>query len=209
MKQDFKKLDCYQAAHNTFRVLEVPPLSYLMVDGHGDPNTEPGYADAIAALFPVAYSLKFACKRTLDRDFVVMPLEALWWADDMSSFTTARDKSRWQWTAMIMVPEWIDRGMFDAAVHSAAMKKNPVRIGDVTMQTLSEGLCVQTLHIGPYDDEASVLAELHHEYLPGAGLTTTGRHHEIYLSDSRRVSPEKLRTILRQPVIRSADPAAL
>ncbi|MCJ0979455.1 GyrI-like domain-containing protein [Rhodococcus sp. ARC_M12] len=210
MKVDFKKtLDAYSARHNTFRTLVVPPLTYLMIDGHGDPNTAPEYAEAIGALYPVAYALKFASKNNLERDYVVPPLEALWWAENMTSFTTERDKSEWNWTAMIMVPDWIDRPMFEAAMATAASKSNSDASSRVRLETLDEGLCVQTLHIGSYDDEASVLDELHHRFIPSSGLTMTGRHHEIYLSDPRRVEPAKLRTILRQPVRHSAESASL
>jgi len=201
MKVDCKKsLDSYQARHLEFRVLDVPSLQYLMVDGHGDPNTAPEYADALAALYPVAYKLKFASKQELGRDYVVPPLEALWWAPDMEVFTTARDKSQWDWTAMIMVPDWITTDHFDDAVAKAAAKNRPTSLDRVRFERLDEGRCVQTLHIGPYDDEAGVLAELHDKFIPDAGLTMTGKHHEIYLSDPRRVEPAKLRTILRQPV---------
>ena len=200
-KTDFKTtLDCYRATHNVFRVVDVPPLQYLMVDGYGDPNTSPEYADAVGALFPVAYTLKFASKRELDRDYVVMPLEALWWASDMSVFTTTRDKSLWKWTAMIMVPDWIDASMFAAAVDAVAGKKRPAALGAVRLESLHEGRCVQTLHIGSYDEESEVLAELHDHVIPDAGFRMRGTHHEIYLSDPRRVEPAKLRTILRQPV---------
>lgn len=201
-KIDFKKsLDFYQARQGEFRVVELPDLQYLMVDGHGDPNTSPMYVQAIEALYPVAYRLKFASKRELGRDYVVPPLEGLWWAEDMDAFTVARDKSRWDWTMMIRTPEWIDRRMFDAAVGQVGAKKDsPARLEDVRLETLSEGLCVQTLHIGPFDDEADVLARLHDEIIPTQGFRMTGKHHEIYLSDPRRTSPEKLRTILRQPV---------
>ena len=121
MKTDFKKtLDSYRARPGEFRIVELPPLQYLMVDGHGDPNTAAKYADAISALYPVAYKLKFASKQDLDRDYVVPPLEALWWASDMDVFTAARDKSRWDWTAMIMVPDWITPERFDDAVAEAA-----------------------------------------------------------------------------------------
>ena len=200
MKVDFKKsLDSYQARHREFRVLDVPSLQYLMVDGHGDPNTAPEYADAIAALYPVAYKIKFASKQELERDYVVPPLEALWWAEDMEVFTSARDKSQWSWTAMIMVPDWITSGMFDDGV-AAAAKKRPTSLDRVRLERLDEGRCVQTLHIGSYDDEAEALAELHDDFIPSAGFKLTGRHHEVYLGDARKVAPAKLRTILRQPV---------
>lgn len=201
MKVDFKKtLSCYRARSGVFDTVDVPPLRYLMIDGHGDPNTSQEYADAIASVYPVAYSLKFFSKRELDRDYVVPPLEALWWATDMRSFTTDRDKSRWRWTVMIMAPDWIDRAMFSAAVDAVSSKADRVGLDRVRLEALVEGRSVQTLHIGSYDDEAEVLRRLHGEYIPDSGLRMTGKHHEIYLSDPRRVEPSKLRTILRQPV---------
>lgn len=192
-KVDVKSFDSYQARRGQFRVLDVPDRQYLMVDGHGDPNSSPDFARAVEALYPVAYTLKFASKRELGRDYVVPPLEGLWWADDMESFTAARDKSRWDWTLMILVPDWLD-----GATVAAAIEK--VGAADVRQETLSEGRCVQTLHVGSFDDEAEVLARLHDEFIPGNGLRMVGTHHEIYLSDRRRVAPEKQRTILRQPV---------
>jgi hypothetical protein len=199
-KVDLKKtLDSYRARRGEFRVLEVPPLPYLMVDGHGDPNTAQEYVDALAALYPVAYKLKFASKKA-GRDYVVPPLEALWWAEDMSVFTQARDKSSWDWTAMIMTPDWVTEHMFGAAVAAVGAKDRPGSLAKVRLETLAEGTCVQTLHIGPYDEEGPVLEELHERFIPEHGLRMTGKHHEIYLGDPRRVEPAKLRTILRQPV---------
>jgi hypothetical protein len=120
-KIDFKKqLDSYKAGRHAFRIIEVPPLQYLMVDGHGDPNISQEFADAAAVLYPVAFKLKFASKQDLGKDYVVMPLEGLWWADDMETFTSLRDKSRWNWTLMIMVPAWVTQDMFRAAVAKAA-----------------------------------------------------------------------------------------
>jgi len=204
LKVDLKKeLDSYRACRGEFRVVDVPPEQYLMVDGQGDPNTAQEYADALAALYPLAYKLKFASKADLDRDYVVMPLEAIWWASDMNAFTTARDKSAWHWTVMILVPQWITSDMYDAVVAEAARKNPPAFLDRVRLETLHEGRCVQTLHVGSYDDEAPVLAEMHHRFIPRAGLRMTGRHHEIYLSDPRRMQPSKLRTTLRQPVARA------
>lgn len=210
-KIDLKKsVDAYRASAGRFSIVDVPELQYLMIDGHGDPNTSPAYAAALEALYPVAYALKFASKRELGRDYVVMPLEGLWWADDPAAFTTARDKSRWDWTMMILTPDWIDAAMFDAAVERvaanragterAAAERRPARLGELRLQSLREGRCVQTLHIGSFDDEAEVLARMHEEFIPANGLRMTGRHHEIYLSDARRVAPERRRTVLRQPV---------
>lgn len=200
-KVDFKtSMDGYRARPGEFRLVDVPPLQYLAVDGRGDPNTAAEYADALAALYPVAYACKFASRRELDRDYVVPPLEALWWAEDMAAFTTARDKSRWHWTVMIMTPEWVTAELVEAAVAKVAAKDRPASLDAVRVESLHEGQCLQTLHVGPYDAEAEVLHRLHHEVIPDRGLRMRGRHHEIYLSDARRVAPSRLRTILRQPV---------
>lgn len=199
-KIDFKKtLDAYRARRGVFRLVEIPEMQYLMIDGHGDPNSDPAYAEALEALYPVAYRLKFASKRELGRDYVVPPLEGLWWADDMEAFTGSRDKSRWDWTMMLMAPEWIDADLFARAVDQAA-KAAPARLADVRFESLAEGLCVQTLHIGPFDDEGPVLERMHDAFLPENGLRLAGKHHEVYFSDFRKTAPEKLRTLLRQPV---------
>ncbi|WP_442576705.1 GyrI-like domain-containing protein [Microbacterium sp. F51-2R] len=200
-KADLKKeIAVYSAPRGRFEVVDVPPLRYLMIDGHGDPNSSPEYAAAVSTLFAVAYRLKFFSKRELDRDYVVMPLEGLWWSDVMATFTISRDKSRWSWTLLNLVPEWITdeqvegvRQAIEAGGESSALPK-------LRLDELAEGRSVQTLHVGSYDGEGPVLAEMHSEFIPGAGLRMTGRHHEIYLSDPRRTSPEKLKTILRQPV---------
>lgn len=193
-----KTLDGYRARRGQFRTVDLPPSRYLAIDGSGDPNTSQRYQHALETLYPVAYAAKFASKAA-GRDYVVPPLEGLWWADDMASFTTARDKSRWHWTMLILLPEWIDDAAVTAAVAKAAAKEPPL-LADLRVEELSEGRCVQTLHVGSFDDEAPVLARMHDEVIPGLGLRMTGRHHEIYLSDARRTAPERLRTILRQPV---------
>lgn len=208
MRTDVKRsLDCYRARVGELRLLEVPDLRYLMVDGHGDPNTGGEYADALAALYPVAYTVKFASKRELGQDYVVPPLEALWWADDMTAFTSARDKSRWDWTAMILLPDGVPADLVEAGVERVRAKSAPASLDKVRLETLREGLAVQTLHVGPYDAEASTLADLHDRFIPEQGLEMAGKHHEIYLSDARRVAPERLRTILRQPVRPAATPS--
>lgn len=200
-KIDFKQtLDSYKAKRGEFEIIDIPPMQYLMVDGHGDPNTSQEFVDALEALYPVAYKLKFASKKLLEKDYVVPPLEGLWWADDMTTFTAARDKSQWDWTMMLMTPEWITKEMFIEAVAKASEKNPPKSIAKVRLETLSEGRCVQTLHLGSYDDEAPVLEKLHSEFIPSHGYKMTGKHHEIYFSDFRKVSPEKLKTVLRQPI---------
>lgn len=200
-KVDFKReLPCYTAKRDSPQVTDVPDLQYLMIDGHGDPNTS-AYGAAVTALYPVAYKLKFASKKDLGRDYVVMPLEGLWWADDMNTFTTARDKAQWDWTLMIMVPDWITAEMFGDAVERLGARERPERLDGVRLESLSEGRCVQALHVGPYDDEVELLRYMHEEFVPEHGLAMVGKHHEIYLNDPRRAEPAKLRTILRQPVV--------
>ena len=196
MKVDLKKeLASYGARRGVFEIVDVPPLRYLMIDGHGDPNTQ-AFADALTTLYSVAYPLKFLSKKELDRDYVVMPLEALWWADDMAAFSIDRDKSRWDWTAMILTPDWITDDQF---AHARAAAAAPA-LDRLRLETLVEGLCVQVLHVGPFDAEGPLLSRLHHEFIPAHALRMSGKHHEIYLSDPRRADPAKLRTILRQPV---------
>lgn len=194
-----RSLDGYRARVGEFRLLDIPPHRYLMIDGEGDPNT-PAFAESVETLYPVAYSVKFASKNAAGRDYVVPPLEGLWWADDMDTFTVARDKTRWKWTLLSLVPDWLTDGDCAAAVDRVGARRRPARLGDLRWGTLAEGRCVQTLHVGSFDDEAAVLDRMHHQFIPGHGLRMTGRHHEIYLSDFRRVAPEKRRTILRQPV---------
>ena len=202
-KVDLKKtIAAYRARRGEFAMVDVPELQYLMIDGQGDPNTSPAFSKAIESLYPVAYALKFASKRELGRDYVVPPLEGLWWADDMSAFTTAPDRSQWRWTLMIMTPDWIDRDLFNVAVETVRAKTGAPRLDELRLETLAEGLCVQTLHVGPFADEADVLARLHDEFIPQNGLSLAGTHHEIYFSDFRKVAPSRLRTILRQPVTR-------
>lgn len=197
-----RELGCYTASRGRFEVITVPPLRYLMIDGYGDPNTAPAYADALASLYPLAYALKFLSKRELGRDYGVMPLEGLWWSDDLDTFTSRRDKSTWQWTLLNLVPDWLTAEQVDQARATVAGRGAAPALERVRWELFDEGLCVQTLHVGPYDDEGPVLHRLHHEYVPEQGFELTGRHHEIYLSDPRRAAPERLRTILRQPVRR-------
>lgn len=198
---DFKKtLASYKAKAGTFATIDIEPRQYLMIDGHGDPNSSPEFQSAIEALYPLAYKLKFFSKNELDRNYVVPPLEGLWWAEDMSAFTSARDKSRWDFTLMLFVPDWLSSDNVDQAAEAVAKKKPSDRLGDVRLEILAEGTCVQTLHIGSFDAEAPVLAHMHDEVIPGLGFAMTGKHHEIYFSDFRKVAPEKLRTVLRQPV---------
>ena len=183
----------YAPKRGGFHVVDVPEIAFLMVDGHGDPNTSPVYTEAVTALYTLSYTVRAIAKTDLGRVHTVGPLEGLWSADDPAVFVT-REKSAWDWTMMISQPAWITPDIVEAAMR----KKKAV--DGVRFTPYAEGRSVQVLHVGSYDDEAPVLAALHREYLPEHGFTFNGRHHEVYLSDPRRTAPEKLRTILRQPV---------
>lgn len=203
-KIDFKKKwkHLYRPSAKEFAVEDVPPLNFLMIDGHGDPNKVQEYSDAIEALYAVAYKLKFISKKETGQDFVVPPLEGLWWAEDMDSFTTRQDKSACDWTMMIMQPEWITPEMLEKALQQVEKKKNLPALTRLRLETHHEGLVVQIMHIGSYDAEGPTLARLHTEFIPENGYKEAGKHHEIYLSDPRKVVPEKLKTVLRQPIRR-------
>lgn len=194
VKKAFKNL--YAPTNRQWAVVDVPAMSYLMIDGHGDPNVAEEYTAAVQTLYSVSYKAKFLSKAD-GKDFVVAPLEGLWWADDPTAFT-ARAKSQWNWTMMIAQPDFVDAMLIDDAMAAA---KNPLPAKEkLRFESLVEGRCAQVLHVGSYDDETAILHELHHEWMPAHGMRFNGHHHEIYLSDPRRVPPEKLRTILRQPV---------
>lgn len=194
-----REIAAYTAPRGRFEVRTVPPLQYLAIDGHGDPNTSAAYADALATVYPVAYTLR-AVSKSAGRPYTVMPLEALWWSDDPAAFTTARDTTRWDWTVLNLVPDWLTRDDVEAAVATVAGRGRGPALEALRLEELQEGLCVQMLYVGPYDDEGPVLAAMHDEFVPGASLRLTGKHHEVYLSDPRRTAPQRLRTILRQPV---------
>ena len=197
-KKDLKQL--YNPSAKQFSLVDVPELHYLMIDGAGDPGTSQAYQDAMGALYAVAYAVKFMSTLDLNRDYVVPPLEGLWWADDMEVFTTKYDRTAWRWTAMILTPDWITPAMVQQAVAKAEKSKNPPALPLLRLEGYHEGLSVQIMHIGPYAEEGPTLHRLHHEFMPENGYTFNGKHHEIYLSDPRRSAPEKLKTVLRQPV---------
>jgi hypothetical protein len=197
---DIKKArkDLYAPTPDDFEIVDVPEMAFLMIDGHGDPNTSVAYREAVEALYTASYAVRAAAKTTLERVHTVAPLEGLWSAEDPEVFRT-RDKSAWDWTMMIAQPDWITPEMVNEAL-AAARKKELPALGRVRFERYTEGRSVQVLHIGSYDDEGPTLERLHDEFLPANGLAPTGRHHEVYLSDARKTQPAKLKTILRQPV---------
>lgn len=203
-KRDFKKelKALYNPSSKDFSVIEVPPLNYLMIDGEGDPNTAQAYKDAVEALFGVSYAIKFAIRERDGVDYGVMPLEGIWWSDDPDAFIND-EKDKWKWTMLIMQPEIVTEADFTAALEVTKAKKdkgdNPA-LSLVRFESYYEGLSVQILHKGAFDEEGPTLARLHREYLPANGYVETLHHHEIYLTDTTRAAPENWRTILRQPV---------
>lgn len=179
--------------------VDVPEVSFLMIDGEGDPNTSRAFSDSVQALFTLSYTLKFMIKKgPLAIDYGVMPLEALWWADDMSAFA-AGDKSNWKWTAMVHQPEWITQDLVAEATDAAIKKKGFAELHSVRFEPFSEGKSAQCFYRGPYADEGPTIAALH-QFIEDNGYKRSGKHHEIYLSDMRRTDPSKLKTLIRQPV---------
>jgi len=199
MKIDFKKelKNFYSPTNEDWQKVDVPEMNYLMIDGKGDPNTSKDYQNAVEALFAVSYTVKFISKREMDKDYVVPPLEGLWYADDMSVFEES-NKSEYKWTMMIMQPSWVEKS--DRATIDASNKKDLPALSKLYFKKYKEGVSMQLLHVGGYDDEAPKLAHLHRELMPAQELKFNGMHHEIYLSDPRKVATSKLKTILRQPV---------
>ncbi|MGN7132093.1 GyrI-like domain-containing protein [Rhodococcoides corynebacterioides] len=194
-----RELAGYTARRGRIDLLDLPARRYLAVDGSGDPNTSSSYADALTSLYPVTYGLKFLSSRELEREYRVPPLEALWWADDLEAFTSGRNKNRWHWTVLTVVPEWITAEHLDTVLGRSRDRAGGPPPREVELRTIDEGTVVQTLHVGPYDAEGPVIAAMHDD-ATARGRSLTGRHHEIYLNDARRTAPERLRTILRQPV---------
>lgn len=201
MKRDLKKelRDLYAPSARVVRRVDVPTLRFLKIDGQGDPNTAPVYAEAVAALFALSYAVKFRAKKSpLEANYGVMPLEGLWWADDMSSFTSG-DRSEWLWTMMIMQPDFIDGDFIEETRLAVAAKKNLPGLERIRLESFTEGLVAQTMHIGPFSAEAPTIERVH-RFIRESGHKLSGKHHEIYLSDIRKGDPAKWKTIIRQPM---------
>lgn len=193
-----QRKDLYAPPATEVRVVDVPPMRYLALDGAGDPNVAPAYTEAVEALFTLAYALKFHARRAEPPlDYAVMPLEGLWWLPDGEMFDPAH-KERLSWTLLIRQPDEIGDAAIAAARQEVARKKALPALERVRTLTLHEGPCAQILHLGPFDDEGPTVARLH-DFIAARGAALRDKHHEIYLSDMRRVAPAKLRTIVRQP----------
>jgi hypothetical protein len=197
LKKDLKHL--YQPTAKEVVEVDVPAFSFLMIDGKGDPNTSKAYSEAIETLYTVSYAVKFMVKKgPKPKDYAVMPLEGLWWADDMSKFSTA-DKSNWKWTVMIMQPSFVPQEVVESAIKEVQNKKNLPGLAKLRLESFSEGRCAQLLHIGPFSEEGPTIARVH-QFIESRGCKKSGKHHEIYLSDIRKAAPAKWKTIVRQPM---------
>ncbi|MCU0236831.1 MAG: GyrI-like domain-containing protein [Acidobacteria bacterium] len=196
LKKDLKHL--YQPAAKEVVLVEVPAMNFLMVDGAGDPNTTPAYQEAVEALFSVAYAIKFKVKKTLAIDCGVLPLEGLWWADDMAKFSVA-DKSGWKWTMMIMQPEFVSAALVRDTIAEVKKKKHLPALALLRYEKFAEGKSAQILHRGPFSAEGRTIAKVH-ALIASLGRKLFGKHHEIYLSDIRKADPAKWKTVIRQPL---------
>lgn len=201
MKIDFKKelKHLYKPSEKEVVVVDVPPMNFLMIDGVGNPNTSQEYKQAVEALYVVSYALKFMIKKGETAiDYGVMPLEGLWWVDDMTKFSM-ENKDVWKWTSLIMQPKYVTVDLFKQAVEQVKKKKNPPAISKLRFESFSEGLSVQIMHIGPFSAEGQTIEKIH-IFAKENNYELRGKHHEIYLNDPRKIAPEKMKTIIRQPI---------
>jgi hypothetical protein len=202
-KIDFKKelQGLYKASSNKVEVVTAPQLNYLMIDGYGDPNGSQLFQSAVEALFSLSYTIKFMLKKGIQQiDYGVMPLEGLWWSDNINNFSM-ENKAAWKWKLMIMQPEFVTSSILNMAKEQVGKKKTSPILNDIRFGTMDEGLCAQILHIGPYNTEPATIAGLH-AFINDNDYTFNGKHREIYLNDMRKTSPENLKTIIRQPIIK-------
>jgi len=198
LKKEMKNL--YTSSAKEVTLVEVPGMDFLMADGAGDPNTSPDFPAAVEALYSLAYTLKFMVKKGQGIDYAVLPLEGLWWAEDMEAFALeTMDKNRWQWTLMIRQPEVVNPELFGQALEQVKKKKPLPYLARVRWESYAEGLSAQILHVGPFAEEHTTIKRIH-DFVRDQGYRLAGKHHEIYLSDPRKTAPEKLKTIIRQPV---------
>lgn len=200
LKKELKAL--YQPSTKEPVVVTVPPMHYLMMDGEGDPNTNPLYKEVVGTLYAVAYAIKFTMKKQMDTDFVVMPLEGLWYPVE-GQMWDMEDRSGWRWTMMIAQPEMVTAELVERVAAETAKKKDLPRLGELRFEEYQEGESAQILHIGPYKDEVPTVARLH-SFIEEQGYQMAGHHHEVYLSDPNRVAAAKMKTVIRYPVKRDA-----
>ena len=200
-KIDYKKelKEFYHPSTKVISEVTVPKMNFLMIDGHGDPNTSKEFTDAIQTLYPVAYAIKFAVKKSSGTDFGVMPLEGLWWAKDMSDFDSEKgNRNHWLWTLMIMQPDVVTKDIFRTCLEDTVAKKDLPMADKLRFEAYAEGKSAQLMHVGPFSTEGPNIRKIH-QYFGDLSGKPSGKHHEIYLSDMRKTAPEKLKTVIRQP----------
>lgn len=197
LRKELKHL--YNPSKKEFSVVEVPAMNFLMVDGMGDPNTAPDMPAAVEALYSLSYTLKFMVKKAGLGNYAVMPLEGHWWVDEAYLFDIESNRDKWQWTLMVNQPEVVTAEHIAAGMEEVRRKKAPPGLDKVRFERFHEGLAAQIMYIGAYADEKPTIDRLH-DFIHQSGGQLTGKHHEIYLNDFRRTSPEKLKTIIRQPM---------
>ncbi len=198
LKKQLKHL--YSPSAKQAELIEVPAMNYLAIDGEGNPNTSQQFQDAVQALYGISYTVKFAIKKRPDGvDYGVMPLEGLWWTENMAQFSV-QDKQSWLWRLLIMQPDFVtEADVNDAILHLKRKGKGSPALEQVCLVSFKEGLSAQIMHIGPYEAEEPTVKQLH-AYIAEQGYQLSGKHHEIYLGDPQRSAPDKLKTIIRQPV---------
>ncbi len=178
--------------------VDVPVRSYLMIDGKGDPGTDQSYVDAVSALYPIAYGIRAALKKSTGDADKVMPLEGLWWAENMSRFRDLH-RSEWLWTMMILQPDVVTPELADETITRTTNAKKLVSGHLVRFESMGDGLAAQVLHRGPYAEEAPTINRLH-LYIAEQGFQLRGKHREIYLTDPLKSAPANMRTVIRQPM---------
>ena len=202
-KIDLKKTlkDLYNPSAKAVSEVLVPPMNYIVVDGAGDPNNMDEFQPRAEVLYALSYTLKFASKKLLGQDYGVMPIEGLWWVDGLKPVDpTVGDRSNWKWTLMIMQPEQITSDLYESAVEDVRRKKKLALLADCRFEHYEEGRAAQIMHIGPYSTEKPTIDRVH-AYIAEQGGVPISKHHEIYVGDPRKSAPDKLKTIIRQPLI--------
>jgi hypothetical protein len=197
LKKELKNL--YKPSAKKVSIVNVPEMKFLMLNGRGVPERSQEFQDAIQAVYGVAYTIKFTLKEDPSiPDFTVMPLESLWWISGGATFDKA-EGSAWRWTVMVAQPHFITEEHLAAAKKKLKQKAGGPSVSNVRLRSFDEGLSAQMMHIGSYSSIGDSVKKVE-DYAKENGYKLRGRHHEIYLSDPRRVAPEKLKTIVRRPL---------
>jgi hypothetical protein len=198
LKKDLKHL--YNPSPRKPVIVEVPDMQFIMIDGEGDPNNSEVFQKSLEVLYGLSYTIKFGSKKDLEIDYPVMALEGIWWGTPrgLTRFSS-EDKADWKWTLMMMQPDHIKEEFFLEKKEVLRNRKNPEFLDDVRFERFHEGPVVQQMHIGPYSEEWKTVEPMH-KWAEDQGYQLVGRHHELYIGDPRKASPEKLKTVLRHPV---------